>query len=159
MVIWILGISGVGKTFFAKELLKKIKGKKFHIDGDELRANFFKKLGYSKKDRKISGNLTVKLCKYLEEKNFTVVVSMQSMFPRMQKENRTIFKKYFQIYIKSNLNLLKKRDNKKIYLKSSNVLGLNLKFPKPYKSHMLIKNNFDKSYKSQIKKVLKKINI
>ena len=159
MVIWILGISGVGKTFFAKELLKKIKGKKFHIDGDELRANFFKKLGYSKKDRKISGNLTVKLCKYLEEKNFTVVVSMQSMFPRMQKENRTIFKKYFQIYIKSNLNLLKKRDNKKIYLKSSNVLGLNLKFPKPYKSHMLIKNNFDKCYKSQIKKVLKKINI
>ena len=29
MVIWIIGLSGSGKTFLAKEIFKKLKGKKY----------------------------------------------------------------------------------------------------------------------------------
>ena len=29
MVVWVIGISGSGKSFFAKKILNKIKGKKF----------------------------------------------------------------------------------------------------------------------------------
>ena len=33
MVIWIIGLSGSGKTYLAKKLIKKIKGKTILIDG------------------------------------------------------------------------------------------------------------------------------
>ena len=42
MVIWFIGKSGSGKSFYANKLLKKIKNKnKIHIDGDDVRKIFF----------------------------------------------------------------------------------------------------------------------
>tara|TARA_B100000965_G_scaffold315081_1_gene275252 strand:+ start:869 stop:1363 length:495 start_codon:yes stop_codon:yes gene_type:complete len=158
MVIWIIGISGVGKTFYAKKLLGKVNlKKKIHIDGDEIRSFFFKKLGYSKNDRRISGNLTVKLCSFLESKGYIVVCSMQSMFPDMQKKNRLIFKNYLQIHLQAKLSDLKKRNNKNIYNNKKNVLGVNLKLPKPYKSDFVFQNDFSNKYKKDLKKILLKI--
>jgi len=50
-----------------------------------------------------------------------------------------------------------KRNNKKTYSKI-NVVGKDLKFPKPYKSDITIKNKFDSSYKKEIIQIIKKIN-
>ena len=56
MVIWIIGKSGSGKTYFSKHLIKnlkkKIKNKIIWIDGDKFRKKFSKDLGYSLTDRK-----------------------------------------------------------------------------------------------------------
>ena len=49
MVIWIIGLSGSGKTYLAKKLIKKIKGKKILIDGDVVRKYITYDLRYSKK--------------------------------------------------------------------------------------------------------------
>ena len=71
MVIWLIGKSGSGKTFFAKKILSKIKKKKIHIDGDEIREKFFKnKLGFDIKSRRRNAEFIVDLCKYLESKVF-----------------------------------------------------------------------------------------
>ena len=65
MVIWIIGKSGSGKTYFAKKLLNQIKKKKIHIDGDEIRDIFFNnKLGYDLKSRKKNSELIVNLCNF-----------------------------------------------------------------------------------------------
>ena len=52
MVIWVIGRSGSGKTFFAKKLKNLIKSHKIiHVDGDEVRKCFYNnKLGFSLKD-------------------------------------------------------------------------------------------------------------
>ena len=34
------------------------------------------------------------------------------------------------------------------------VVGKDIKFPKPYKSNLIIKNKFDQSYKKNIKKII-----
>ena len=39
MVIWIIGLSGSGKTYLAKNLFKKFKGKKIIVDGDMVRKH------------------------------------------------------------------------------------------------------------------------
>ena len=55
MVIWLIGKSGSGKTFYGKKLLTMIKKtKKIHLDGDEIRRFISSDLGYSIKDRKIN---------------------------------------------------------------------------------------------------------
>ena len=63
-----------------------------------------------------------KICvDFFENKNFKVICSIQSIFPDMQKENRSIFKNYLQIYTKVPTKILMRRNNKKIYSKKNVV--------------------------------------
>lgn len=156
MVIWIIGLSGSGKTFLAKNLLKKIKGKKIIVDGDTVRKHITYNLKYTKEDRKKNSQLISDLCKFLESQGFLVICPILSIFREHQKLNRKKFDCYFQIFIDSNILNLKKRNIKKIYSKK-NVVGKNLKFPKPYKSDIVIKNDFLPYSKKKIDLIIKKI--
>ena len=115
MVIWIIGLSGSGKTFLSKKIFKRIKGKKILIDGDDVRKYITYKLGYSKRDRKKNSLIISDLCKFLEIKGYTVICSILSIFKDHQKKNRSLFSKYIQVFIKANLLKLKVRNNKKVY--------------------------------------------
>ncbi len=161
MVIWIIGLSGSGKTFFADKIYKKLKKKTdrlIWIDGDEIRQNFTFNLGYSLKDRKKNSSFIRKLCLFLESKGFVVICSILSIFPSHQRSNKKLFKKYIQIYIKANLQKLKKRNSNKVY-KKKNVVGVNIKFPKPYKSNFTINNNFFDNNEDLINKIANKVNV
>lgn len=156
MVIWIIGKSGSGKSYLAEKLklnlankYKKIKW----VDGDEFRKKFSKDLGYSLKHRRINSKRIQKYCKLLEKKNYLVICSILSIFLSHQKQNKKIFKKYIQIYIKVSLRLLKSRNNKKIYSKTKNVVGKDILFKEPFKSDLTIKNSFDKSFIKNISKI------
>ena len=158
MVIWLIGKSGSGKTFFAKKILSKIKKKKIHVDGDEIREKFFKnKLGFDIKSRRRNAEFIVDLCKYLEVKGFLVVCSILNIFPEIQKKNRKIFDNYFQIYLKTSTKILKENNNKKVYSNKKNIVGIDINFPKPYKSDLIIYNKFDKDHIKQLKKIFSKL--
>ncbi len=159
MVVWIIGLSGSGKTFFAKKIFENYKNKKkiITIDGDEVRKYITYKLKYNIGDRKKNSLIISDLCRYLESKGYIVICSILSIFRSHQKRNRKIFKDYIQVYIKSSLKILQKRNNKSIYSKK-NVVGQDMKFPEPFKSHIIINNQYDKNYKIYLKKIIKKIN-
>ena len=157
MVIWIIGLSGSGKTYLAKKILKALGNyKKVHVDGDEVRKYLTYNLGYSYEDRKKNSIFMSDLCKFLEEQNFIVVCSTLSNYPDHQRKNRKKYKKYFQIYIKSELNNLSERNKKNIYSKR-NVVGKDIKFIKPVRNDFIIKNNFKPFQKIIIDKIISKI--
>tara|TARA_A100001015_G_scaffold313836_1_gene421976 strand:+ start:212 stop:703 length:492 start_codon:yes stop_codon:yes gene_type:complete len=160
MVIWIIGKSGTGKTFFARKLYKELirrNRKVFWIDGDEFRKFISYDLKYTTKERKINSGRIQDFCKYLEFKKYLVICSILSIFKQDQKKNRKIFKNYKQIYIKAEQKTLVKRNNKKIYSNKKNVVGKDIIFPKPYKSDLIIENNFRKQDQN-IKNILNLIN-
>ena len=160
MVIWIIGKSGAGKTFFAGkiyDLISKKNIKVFWIDGDEFRKYISNDLGYSVVDRKENSLRVIKFCKYLENKGYLVLCSFLSIFKDHQIKNRSFFNKYLQIYIYADQKILVKRNNKNIYSKSKNVVGKDIKFTKPTSSDLIIKNDF-KNYKSNLKYLMNKIN-
>ena len=157
MVIWIIGLSGSGKTYLANNLFKKMKGKKIFVDGDDVRKHITYNLKYSKKDREKNSQLISDLCKFLEIKGFTVICSILSIFKNHQKLNRKKFNDYFQIFVNTDISKLKKRNIKKIYSKT-NVVGKSIRFPKPYKSDMVIKNNFLPYSEKKINQIINKIN-
>lgn len=158
MVIWIIGMSGSGKSFYGKniESILSKKHKTIHIDGDEVREYITDELKYTKKDRKKNSLIIRKLCKFLEAKGYLVICSILSIFPDHQKNNRKYFNKYIQIYIKADIKILKTKNNKKIYLKK-NVVGKDIKFPNPYKPDLIIKNDY-KNNKKRIFQIIKFIN-
>ena len=51
MVIWIIGLSGSGKTYLSKKIFKRLKGKKILVDGDTVRKYITYNLKYTKIDR------------------------------------------------------------------------------------------------------------
>jgi adenylylsulfate kinase len=160
MVIWITGMSGSGKTFYANKIFTHLKKKYkniFFIDGDEIRKYINYKLRYSVSDRRKNSKFIQDLCKYLEKKNLLVVCAILSIFPSHQKKNRSLFKKYLQISIEVKKDDLIKRNSKFIY-KKKNVVGKQIKYPKPYKPDLLIKNSFNKDYEKNLKKIFKLIN-
>lgn len=159
MVVWIIGKSGSGKSFFAKRIAKILNKKKnvFWLDGDEFRKYISYDIGYSIKDRKINSKRIQKFCKFLETKNYFVICSILSVFPDHQKENKKIFKQYKQIYLKVENKILKERNNKKIYSMKKNIVGVDIDFNKPYKSNLTIENDF-KNANQKINTILKTLN-
>jgi len=126
MVIWIIGKSGAGKTFFANKInifLSKKNIKVFWLDGDDFRKYISNDLGYTIADRKENSLRIIKFCKYLESKGYLVLCSFLSIFKKHQKNNKSIFKKYLQIFINVDQKILIKRNNKNIYSKKKISLG------------------------------------
>ena len=141
MVIWILGLSGSGKTTLAKILLSKLKKKKIiHIDGDAIRKVYNDKLGHTVKDRLINAERSSKIIKYLSDQNITVIASILSNFPKWLKWNRKNLKNYYEIYLDTNMDILKKRKKNLYSKKIKNVVGIDIKFNLPKNPDLIIRN-------------------
>ena len=162
MVIWIVGLSGAGKTFAAKYLKKqmqaKYKKKIIHVDGDQFRNITSNDLGYDLKNRKTNSLRIQNFCKYLEEEGFIVICSILSIFSEHRKKNRKIFKKYKEIFINCSIESILNRDKRRIYKKKTNVVGKHFKFIPPKTSDHIINNDGSKKKLfSSLDKLLKKI--
>jgi adenylylsulfate kinase len=159
MVIWILGLSGSGKTTLAKIINKKLQNKKFiHIDGDSIRKIYEKKLGHTIKDRLINAKRISQLVKFLSDQNVNIIVSVLSNFPKWLKWNRDNIKKYFEIYLKTDLKILKKRRPNLYSGKTKNVVGIDIGFNEPKKADMTINNcKSINDLRRVSKKIIKKI--
>ena len=147
MLIWFIGLSGSGKSYYSSLLVKKLREDNknvLHLDGDEFREIFNNK-DYSIEGRYKNAEKISKFSKFLSDQNIIVVGSVLSIFPQWQKWNRENNKKYFQIYIQSDIKNLTKRDVKGIYKNSNNnIVGIDIEFPNPYKSDYIFFNSFEK---------------
>ena len=79
----------------------------------------------------------------LDQQNINVVSCVLSIFPEWQDWNRKNFSQYYEIYIYSSIERLKKYDDKGIYGKAkkgdiNNVVGLDIPFPEPKRSNLVI---------------------
>ena len=159
MVIWILGLSGSGKSTLARNIINKAKKINIiHIDGDLIRNIYDKKLGHTLKDREINASRISKLVKFLSDQKIHVIVSVLSNFPKWLLWNRKNLKNYYEIYLKTDFKILKKRKPKLYSGKIKNVIGIDLKFNEPKNPNLVIYNSIKKSQiEENTKKILKLI--
>lgn len=166
MVIWLIGLSGAGKTTLANKLVHDTnrKGiKTILIDGDIIREVFDNDLGYSEADRLKNANRICKLCKFLDDQGINVVCAILSIFPETRDWNRSNINNYYEVFIDTPINTLIQRDSKGIYKKYNdgiikNVAGMDLEFSTPKNSDLVIKNSGSKAellnYSKHLVKVL-----
>jgi adenylylsulfate kinase-like enzyme len=148
MVIWIIGLSGAGKTTLAKEIVSKSRSSVSNvvlIDGDEIRGVFGNDLSFSIEDRRQNADRICKLCKFLDEQGIHVVCAILSMFEESRSWNRENINDYYEVFVDSPIQELIKRDSKGIYKKFQageikNVAGLDIEFPRPENADLIIQN-------------------
>ena len=166
MIIWITGLSGAGKTTLAKALYKDLKKKipnTLWIDGDILRKHFQNTKKYDQKSRIKQYKKMIDLAKFCYDQKINVIVSALYFNDFIFKNNKKIFKNYYQIYLKSDIKDLIRRDSKKIYSKNIDkkkpfLVGVDIKWNEPKKSDITIKNFFNKKVNLVKKNILIKIN-
>jgi len=149
MVIWLIGMSGAGKTAIGKELYKLIKSKKNNvvfIDGDIIREILGNDVGHTIEDRKINAGRVCRICKYLDSQGIDVVCGILSIFPESQDWNRKNIENYFEVYVKVPFEELVRRDSKDLYKNALNgkikdVVGVDIDFPEPLSPNLVIENN------------------
>ena len=154
-VIWITGLSGSGKTTLANELNKMILSRGFKpilLDGDNMRKTLFEKIipvnDYGYESRKAFGKAYSRLSHLLASQGFIVITSVISMFDEIFIWNRSNLPGYFEIYLKTPIKELQKRDSKGIYsdfmkCKIKNVAGLDLAKEEPKYADLILEHKIN----------------
>ncbi|MGL3827309.1 adenylyl-sulfate kinase [Candidatus Pelagibacter communis] len=157
-ILWISGISGVGKTTIAQVLKKKLKDY-IWIDGDKFRKMFNNDIGYTLVERNKNAERIINFVSFLNKEKKNILISANLTSLKYKKKVKRKFKNLVHINIVSTMNVLKNRDNKKIYKKKLNVVGKDIKHVKYEKYDLEILNNGSlKSFLKNQKKILKLLN-
>ena len=172
MVIWITGLSGAGKTTLAKEIVSQLATENKEpilLDGDQLREIFVdsSNQAISAHDRSSRLTLALKysgLARLLSEQGFWVIVATISLFKEVHNWNRKNLKNYYEVFLDTPIEELKKRDSKKIYSRFfgneiSNVAGLDIEVDQPKSPDLLVPFDRNKSVQSVAETIIKSTKI
>jgi adenylylsulfate kinase-like enzyme len=157
MVIWLVGLSGAGKTTIGRALYKNMKSKHRHtvlIDGDEIREMFRHDQhddAYSLIGRRMNAERIQAMCAWLEDQNINVICCILSVFDDISQQNKTQFKQYFEVLVDTPLPLLIERDGKGLYQaalsgRTKNVVGIDLDYTAPRSPNLLINNTMQEQH-------------
>ena len=99
MVIWLIGLSGAGKTTLANKVVADANNKNLNtvlIDGDVVREIFGNDLDYSLEGRLLNANRICQLGKFLDDQGINVVCAILSIFPENRDWNRRNLNNYYE---------------------------------------------------------------
>jgi len=122
--VWFTGLSGAGKTTLADlvyDELKNRRGLKVEkLDGDVVRTNLSKGLGFSKEDRDINIRRIGFVCDLLTRNDVIAIASAISPYRSVRDENRDLVgsDKFVEVYCEVPINVAIERDVKGLYEKA-----------------------------------------
>ena len=151
MVVWLVGLSGAGKTTIARHLTQFISQSKPNtvlVDGDDIREVFkFNQTldAYSVEGRRLNAERIVEICKWLDRQNINVICSILCIFHDILRSNRNQFSQYYEVSVQVPLEELFKRDIKDLYKAAmagdrQNVVGVDIPWVSPPNPDLLIDN-------------------
>ena len=148
MVVWIIGLSGAGKTTLANEVIahvRRVQRNVVLIDGDILREVFANDLMHTMEDRRTNARRICQLGKFLDDQDINVVCAILSVFPESRSWNRENLKNYYEIFIDTPMKDLVQRDYKGLYRRYNSgeirdVAGMDIEFLRPENADLTINN-------------------
>ncbi|MGB2695365.1 MAG: adenylyl-sulfate kinase [Dehalococcoidia bacterium] len=119
--VWFTGLSGAGKTTIADQLVPALRerGHKVELlDGDVVRTNLSKGLGFSKEDRDTNIRRIGFVCDLLTRNGVVAVSAAISPYRDIRDELRGQIGNFVEVFVKCPINVLTERDVKGLYEKA-----------------------------------------
>jgi len=120
--LWFTGLSGAGKTTITNLLVKELhdRGSKIEVlDGDIVRENLSKGLGFSKDDRDINIRRIAFVADLLSRNDVPVITAAISPYREIRDEARELMQRRFvEVYVKASVEACEERDVKGLYAKA-----------------------------------------
>ena len=120
-VIWLTGLSGAGKSTLAGRLREELeaRGRAVEVlDGDEVRTNLSKGLGFSKEDRDTNIRRIGYVAALASKHGAAVITAAISPYREVRDEVRAKTPGFFEVYVRCSLDELVRRDVKGLYQKA-----------------------------------------
>ncbi len=120
--LWFTGLSGSGKSTLAQYLTPKLLevGKRVEVlDGDEVRENLSKGLGFSKEDRDTNIRRIGFVANMLARNGVVAITAAISPYREIRDEVRSKTQSSFvEVYVRCPIEVLEERDTKGLYKKA-----------------------------------------
>jgi adenylyl-sulfate kinase len=123
--LWLTGLSGAGKTTLAQEIapVLRARGQRIEVlDGDEIRTNLSKGLGFSKEDRDTNIRRIGYVSRLLARNGVGVITAAISPYRDVRREVRDRIEgdgaMFIEVFVKCSLETLTRRDVKGLYKKA-----------------------------------------
>jgi adenylyl-sulfate kinase len=121
-VVWLTGLPGSGKTTIARELEPELKKRGWCVevlDGDEIRQNLSKGLGFSREDRETHLKRVTYVAKLLSRNGVAVIAAFISPYRNIREHARKETTNFVEVYVKCSVEACAERDPKGLYKKAS----------------------------------------
>jgi adenylylsulfate kinase len=120
--LWFTGLSGSGKTTITNLLVRELRrrGSKLEVlDGDIVRQNLSKGLGFSKEDRDTNIRRVAFVADLLSRNEVPVITAAISPYREIRDEARSKMDgRFIEAYVKASVEECERRDVKGLYAKA-----------------------------------------
>jgi adenylylsulfate kinase len=116
--LWLTGLSGAGKSTLAAVVHEELRarGRRVEIlDGDEVRQNLSKGLGFSREDRDTNIRRIGYVAKLLTRNGVAVITAAISPYRAVRDQVRREIGAFVEVYVKASLDACIRRDTKGLY--------------------------------------------
>lgn len=121
VTLWFTGLSGAGKTTICRRLLTELKKRNVKVellDGDVVRQQLTKDLGFSRRDRLTNIERVAFVADLLCKHGVIVLAAFISPYREMRDYARQAITSFREVYVKCPLETCVKRDVKGLYRKA-----------------------------------------
>src|SRR5213593_3940153 len=120
--LWFTGLSGSGKTTITNLLVKELRARGSRVevlDGDVVRENLSKGLGFSKEDRDTNIRRIAFVADLLSRNGVPVITAAISPYREIRDEAReTMGDRFIEVFVKASVEVCAERDVKGLYEKA-----------------------------------------
>jgi len=161
--LWFTGLSGAGKTTLTNELVPQLRARGVKIevlDGDEVRTNLSKGLGFSKEDRDTNIRRIGYVCRLLARNGVAVIAAAISPYREVRDEVRGAIEAdgavFVEVFVKASLDALVARDVKGLYKKAlageiKQFTGVSDPYEEPLNPELVVVTDHEKVEESAAK--------
>lgn len=119
--LWFTGLSGAGKTTVSRVIEKDLRARGMKVevlDGDVIRENLSKGLGFSKEDRDTNIRRIGWVCEVLSRNGVVAIAAAISPYREIRDELRGKIENFVEVYAECPIPVLAERDVKGLYKKA-----------------------------------------
>jgi adenylylsulfate kinase len=121
VTVWFTGLSGAGKSTLADRLVEEFRRRELGVeilDGDVIRTNLSKGLGFSKDDRDTNIRRVAFVAHLLARNHTACVVACISPYRAIRREARELIGDFVEVFVRCPLEVCEGRDVKGLYAKA-----------------------------------------
>jgi adenylyl-sulfate kinase len=147
--LWFTGLSGAGKTTLARLVETELSARGHRVevlDGDVIRTNLSKGLGFSKEDRDTNIRRIGFVCNLLTRNDVVAIAAAISPYREVRDELRRDIGAFVEVYVSCPIDVLAERDVKGLYKKAlageiKNFTGVDDPYESPLAAEIIVETD------------------